>query len=40
MNKKIIVICLVLCLGINFSIVSANVTLRNDNKESEDQTVE
>ena len=30
MNKKVATICIVLCLGINFSIVSASVSLKNE----------
>jgi len=30
MNKKIATICIILCLGINFSIVSASVSLKNE----------
>ena len=40
MNKKIATICLVLCLAINFSIVSASVSLRNEETEIINQTTE
>jgi len=30
MNKKVLTICIILCLGINFSTVSASVSLKNE----------
>ena len=40
MNKKIVSLCLMLCLIANFSITSANINLRNDETEILNQTPE
>lgn len=40
MNKKIVSLCLILCLGVNFSIASASVNLRDEKTENLNQTQE